>query len=467
MVLQSKVVHLMFTILKKKLHIPSENSLNLSLNHLAVVYAFFLPISYYGYARSFIFSLIIILIAFRGNYKYYFTKSFNHPIAIAFLLYAGMYYIWLIGTEDMDYAKWTLHFVKVCLYPFIFYTFLDARFATRILTAMIIGVMLSEVVSYLMFFEIIPWEFELKNVNLPWKDGLTTIGFYKPMHYHDPAPFLSHEIYGPLLALSVTFLVYNLLSTNNSKMTILVSSIFILTMTANIFIVGGRLGHLLFFIMVFSTYFIYKKKLLFKPFIYKVLFLITVFTIAYLSNGIFTKRLYETIHSIEKSYNNIYDFHSSMGGRYGLWYYSLDSIKENLIFGVGTGDQMHVVRENIPEKDSHLKYLITMHSQYFDILIQFGLVGLVIFFNLLYQIIKYDTKNKSYNDIKLYLVFTLFMVGFLSPLFLFFLAMASLLIPALTAHKDILKSNIEPINSKLFSKYALFAIASYFYQQVQ
>jgi O-antigen ligase len=454
-------------IQKIKSMLPSEDTLNLNLNHLAVIYAFFLPISYYGYARSFIFLLMVTLIVLRRNYRYYFTQAFKHPLTIPFLLYAGMYYIWLIGTEDFEYAYWMLHLVKVSLYPLIFYAFLDTRFAIRIISAMILGVMLSEVVSYLMFFEIIPWEFTLHDVTLPWKDGPTDIGFYKPMHNHDPAPFLSHEIYGPLLAFSVTVLVYNLFSQKFSRLITSISVIFILTMTTNIFIVGGRMGYLLYFIMLPSVYFLLAKKINLKMVTAILLFLCATFFLAYSADGIFKKRLYYSLNSIQKTINNPYDFRSSMGGRYGLWYYSLPSIRENLFFGVGTGDQMSAVKSNIPQKDSFLKSLPTIHSQYFDILIQFGLVGLLIYFNLLYRSFTFDTGNKKLNDIKLYIVFLMMMVGFVSPLFLFYIAMFTFLIPVLTTNMRLIQSEIKPMDLKLFSKYALFAIFSYIYQQLQ
>lgn len=455
------------TFNKLKLSFPQEQSFNLTLNHLAVVYAFFLPISYAGYARSFIFSLMLIIIIFRGKFKYYFLKSFKHPIAIAFLLYAGMYYIWRLETEDIKYAQWTLQYVKLCLYPLIFYTFLDSRFTIRIIFALILGVMLSEVVSYLMFFEIIPWEYKLENISLPWKSGLTTIGFYKPIHFHDPAPFLSHEIYGPLLALSATILIYNLISTHSTTSVKTISSIFILTMTGNIFIVGGRMGQLLFFIMVFSLYFIFVKKISLKPFLLVSVFLISVFSIAYLSNGVFTKRFHATVQNIQKIYANPYNFHSSMGERLGLWYYSIDKIKEKPFFGHGTGNQMLVARSNIPDKDSHLKRMPTMHNQYFDIILQFGIIGLLIYFNLIYQIVKFDTHDKMSNHIKMYIVFIILMVGIMSPLFLFFLALLSFLIPVLTADKNILKTEIKPMDIKLFSSYFAFIIFSYIYEQLQ
>jgi len=450
-----------------KLRFFNENSINLLLNHLAVVYAFFLPIGYAGYARSFIFSLMLILILFRKKYFYYFSKSFKNPIAIAFFLYTAMYYIWLIGTEDIKYAHWTLHYMKLGFYPLIFYTFLDNRFTTRIISAMIFGVMISEVVSYLMFFEIIPWEFKLENISLPWKSGLTTIGFYKPIHFHDPAPFLSHEIYGPLLALSVTILSYNLINKNTSLIIKFASSIFILTMTSNIFIVGGRMGQLLFFIMILSLYFVHSKKASLKTFLMTCLFLISVFTIAYSSNGIFKKRFDETVSTITNTFNGPINFHTSMGERLGLWYYSIDKIKENLFLGHGTGDQMITVRSNIPDKDAHLKIMPTMHNHYFDIILQFGLFGLFIYFYLIYQIIKFDTKNKAYNHIKLYIIFVIFMISFTSILFLFFMALLSFIIPVLTANKDILKNNIEPIDIKLFTKYFIFSLFSYTYEQLQ
>jgi O-antigen ligase len=81
------------------------------------------------------------------------------------------------------------------------------------------------------------------------------------------------------------------------------------------------------------------------------------------------------------------DFHSSFGARVGMWYYGFDVIKENPIFGVGTGD--HVDAIDAVEKHNPTFHLITHpHNQFVSVFIQFGLIGFLIFLNLFYQIFK-------------------------------------------------------------------------------
>lgn len=452
---------------KIRLTLTSENSLNLLLNHLAVVYAFFLPINYEGYARSFIFSLMVIFIIIRKNYKYYFIKSFKNPIAISFLAYTLIYYIWLIGADDTKHAYYILHYIKVALYPILFYTFLDAKFTKKIITALILGVMVSELLSYLIFFKTIPLTYYISNINFPWKHHLSTITFYEAKSILDPIPFMSHEIYTPLLALIVTILIYNFITYKSTIKFKFISIFFILTMTTNIFITGGRMGYLIFFILISSMLFISSIKITKNKLLFLFLFLFSVFTVAYNYSTTFKGRVQYTIKSSKEINTNHLNFSSSAGTRLGLWYYSIDKIKERPFFGYGTGDQMLILKSNIKDKDKHLKKMPTMHNQYFELLLQFGFIGLIVYLNLLFQIFRYNTISKEYNDIKLYILIMIFMVSLTSPLYYFFIAFLSFTIPVITAENNIIKDKIKPLNAKTIFYYLLFIIFCYIYQEIQ
>lgn len=82
-------------------------------------------------------------------------------------------------------------------------------------------------------------------------------------------------------------------------------------------------------------------------------------------------------------------------------------IKENIWFGVGTGNWREAFKSTYKKTNSKLKEELyaSSHNQYLNYMVKFGLIGFVlIMFFLIYPIIK----TKRYND-KLFLLFLVFM----------------------------------------------------------
>ena len=82
--------------------------------------------------------------------------------------------------------------------------------------------------------------------------------------------------------------------------------------------------------------------------------------------------------------------------------YSLEALKESPIFGVGTGDHINYIKNKIIDykyPEPMLNILnggenANLHSDYLDIFVQFGFIGLLIFLNIFYQIVRYKTENE-------------------------------------------------------------------------
>ena len=73
-------------------------------------------------------------------------------------------------------------------------------------------------------------------------------------------------------------------------------------------------------------------------------------------------------------------------------------IKENLLFGVGTGDYMDELRKSLPHKHKYIGNLAQAHNVYIKTLLQFGLFGLFFLFFIFYRLFTYkdtDTYNKG------------------------------------------------------------------------
>jgi len=444
-----------------------EENLNIALNHLLVVYAFFLPISVGGYAQSFLFTLMLIMIVARGKYFYYFKYALTHPVVLAFLLYALMHFLWLIGTDNSQWAERMIEQSNKALYPIIFMSFLDKKFTLQILSGFLAGMMLSELISYAIHFNLIPWQFIINDISYPWKSHVLDITFYSAHSAIDPSPFLHHSFYAAALALSTSILIYRLLKENLPRYMEVVSIIFISSMTFNILIIGGRTGYFLYvLLLIILLFLVYKKKVL-KPLIASLSILVIVFTLTYQNNGLFTKRIDQTFSTLQALNENSQNFNSSFGYRLGIWFYGMGVISDAPLLGVGTGDHMDAVKLKVQKQHNFLKTMPDMHNQYFEILLQFGLIGLLIFLNIYYQVFKFRPVTEELNGIKFLILTTMIITGITATYWHFYLPIYTVLLSAILVTRETIQKNIALPTLRLASIYIPLIFISYIVEKLQ
>jgi len=431
----------------------------LYMNHLLVVYAFLLPIS--QRALSTIFTLILILFIIRGNFKYYLSYSLNNKIVQACFIYFAIHILWMFGSDNIESAKSVVDDMKYLLFPILFLSFLDKTFSYRVLSAFILGMFFSEIVSYSIYFDFIPYKLEIYNYEI-----------YEAQAATNPTPFLIHSRYNVFISIVVAILLYNLLKnfSTNSKVLNAFSILFIVTASYNITITGGRIGYISFFFLIFTVlFFIYKKKVILSI-VPAILILISFFYMSYQKEGMFKSRVDQTITSIKKISSEEMDLNSSIGYRVSFWISSYSVIKDNFFFGVGTGDQLEAVR--LVEKDETRKriadYLNNTHNEYLKIILQFGFIGLCSFLYIIYQVFKTKTQNEL--DIKLlYLCFIGVLIGLLSSTFgsKVYLPFLMLMISVFSTTNNHLKYLNKEINFRTILTYILFSVFLYIYVIVQ
>ncbi len=431
----------------------------LYMNHLMVTYAFLLPIS--SRALSTIFSIILILFIVRGDYKYYLSKSISNKIVQAGILFFLVHIIWLLGTDNFSSAERILDDMKYLIYPVIFLSFLDKSFSFRVISAFILGMLTSEIISYLIYFNILPHTLDLFSFKV-----------YKAQAINNPTPFLIHSRYNVLLSIVVSILLFNLLTNfrKNSKLVNIISILFICSASYNITIVGGRIGYISFLFLIFTTLFLaYRKKAIWV--LIPATFLLVFFLyLSYEKEGMFTQRVNQTIDSTKKIFSEKPDLNSSIGYRITFWISSFDVIKDNLIFGVGTGDEMYETRLNEQDKNRKrvLNYLSHSHNEYLKDLLQFGLIGFVFFINLFYQIFR----QKDTNEISINILFITtigVLIGLTSSTFdsKIYLPLLMLMVSATTTKNSFLNyKNIEVSLKEVFY-YITFILLFFIFAIVQ
>lgn len=361
-----------------------KDRLTLWMNNLIVVYMFFIPIT--AAVTSRIFIVILVLFFLRGNIVHYVREAWKNSVVRAFSYLLMVYFIWLIGSDNLKEGWHSISHVKNALYLFVFLAVIDGRYINRILGAFIIAMMVSEILSYSMFFGIIPWEF-----------GFGGRFFYKAFCVGDPSPFLHHIHYGVVLAFTVVLLAQKVLYAKEDIWLKAIMLFFTLTASANIFVTGGRTGYIAFFPLLAFFFFYYHRK-----WIVPALIGISIFAgVMYQSSDLLQGKVAQTVIEIEKLAQPTADFDSSLGQRVGFWIYSLEVIKDNFWFGVGTGDSMDEVFKRVLPKDEEVKSIAHEHNQYISVMLQFGLIGLLVFLNVFYQIYKYRPKDENLRFIQL------------------------------------------------------------------
>ena len=343
------------------------NSIDNINSYLLMLTAFFLPLTVFG--GNLFAVLIFLLWLVKADFKTDFYRLKDNKLVIAVLLYLLVHVVALLWTADIESGLWTLKKQLKFLFIPIFMLFVKREHVKYYILAFLASMSLSEIWSYGIFFQL-----------LPLYGGATLI---------DPIPLMSHITYNPFLAIAIYLLSYYVLfdhSINRSKKVIY--SFFIITMSINMFITGGRAGQVMYFAMLVILIFQYFPKNAFKASLVSLFVLVITSSTFYLNSKIFSDRVDLAVTELSDYKNHT---HSSTGMRISSAINSWSIIKEHPVIGVGTGDYKNEfikasIKNNLKLEDKLVIH--NPHNMYVLILVQFGLLGLAAMLYLFYAQIK-------------------------------------------------------------------------------
>ncbi|WP_455223498.1 O-antigen ligase family protein, partial [Kaarinaea lacus] len=240
--------------------------------------------------------------------------------------------------------------------------------------------LVSELWSYGIFFELLPPHLH---------DGIQ--GTHK-----DPSPVHHHVHYGFMLAITATLLVQRIFSNNDQLWLKVLFGVFFVTATANIFINAGRTGYFLFATLMLSLFLLsFRERILVAAGV-SISIIAVSFMMAYHFSETFKNRFDTTVNSIQSMY--LHDnFRSSLGTRAFVVLSSKNIILDTWAFGNGTGDQLDVVKNNVkaiaPDYLGMVNGLKHLHSEYLNALVQFGVLGLLAFLYIPFQLFRYPQND--------------------------------------------------------------------------
>ena len=355
------------------------NNLNLdkAFQFLLIILAFLMPLTVFG--GNLIIVIICTLWLFSGNYKSKFDQIINNKLILASIVFFCIHLVGLLWTEDL---AWGLHIVHkmwyfIGLFP-ILYTIVRKDYISKYIFAFILAISITEVFSYLVWFELIK----------PFKNA-TVI---------NPTPFMSHISYNPILAFAIYFVLHEIFF--NKKITNLVFvlyTFFAISMSINMFITGGRAGQIMYFAMLAIIIFQF-----FDTHKIKALFLISVlipgiFFTAYTTSDLFQQRVDTAVkNTIFYSDNKS----TSVGQRITFALNSWEVIKENPIIGVGTGDFPIEYKKINKINTPGLPNTTNPHNMYTLVAVELGALGIISMLSIFYYQIKlsFNSSNKFIRD---------------------------------------------------------------------
>ena len=346
--------------------------------YLLISMAFLMPLTV-SLANTIV-VIICFLWLFSGNYKAKYNQIMSNKLMIASIVFYCLHVIGMLWTEDLQWGLHILHkmWYFLLLFPILF-NIVQRKYISYYLSAFLLAIALTEIASYLVWFELVE----------PFKNATVK----------NPTPFMSHISYNPILAMAIYLVYHNIfIKSNLNTPKFFLYSFFSITMTINMFITGGRAGHVMYFVMLTILIFQFFSKDRIKALVAVLVIIPLIFFSAYQTSYIFHQR-------VDLAVNNTmnYEFakNTSVGQRITFAINSWEVIKENPIIGIGTGDFPSEYKKINQINTPQVPTTTNPHNMYTLITMQLGLIGLVSMLSIFYYQIKlsFYSSNRFIKDL--------------------------------------------------------------------
>jgi len=373
--------------------IPSHNIIY----YLMVTFAFTLPLS-----RAAVSALPIILLLIwaynmikeKKTIEYLTITTKTKPLLmfILFSIFALLSLFWSDISGGTYKSIYKLFFYSLII-PIVMLTTLNNKEKGVVLTAFFIGMFISEILSYAIYF-----------------------GFFETntsRHSEFPVPFMSHIQYSIFLAIMASLLLIKLFSTYHWRIK-LFYGLYLSMVVGNLFISGGRTGQFAFFCAVLIvTIMSFKKKI--KAFLISAGILFIVLLTMYNFIGTFHNR----INMAKTDLINVYEkqhFCSSWGIRLGSYEIAFDLVKETPLIGHGLFGQNNALNKLIDTqypKRACIKNHGDFQNQFLLVLVQFGIIGSILYLAFFWVLFKDQNRDREFQKLK-YVFIIVFFIFFIS-----------------------------------------------------
>lgn len=348
-------------------------TVNSSINYLFLLYAFIVPLSR-GLITG-LTALLFVLWLFSDNLKEKINFLRSNKIVIYLFAFVAFSLLSLLWTDNVGSGLYYIRKYWYFLPILVIATSIEKRFIYYGVSAFLLGMLVSEIISYGIFFEL-------------WSTRHSS--------KYDPTPFMSHVQYSMFLAFTSMIILNRLFYETELKWKILYF-LYFLTATSNLFLNGGRTGQLAFIISIFVVGFLnIRHKVI--AFFSMLLILSSILYTAYNVSPVFKKRVHASMSEIEKITEG-HKYCGSFGKRVALWIVGGEIFLDNPILGTGATCEMNELDRYIDKNHKDMKCVKKMpsyHSNYIQPLAQLGIIGFFLYIMVILSILTLKIKEKQY-----------------------------------------------------------------------
>jgi O-antigen ligase len=387
MVLDAQKMERVLIILSKN----RQFDFNQMIHYIALAYALVLPLSRAGI--TFFTGVLVLLWVLDGHLIGKIKQLFKNNIVVALTFFIFFNFVSLLWTENVVETLGYIRRYWYLLPILVFATTLKKEYLSKVLSAFILGMFISEIISYGIFFEL-------------WQVNCATP--------ENPSPFMHHIEYSIFLAFTALVLLSRIFNHGDMKYKLLYAFFFI-TISGNLFLTAGRTGQFAFVLGLFVLALVsFKNK--FKAFSISFVLAALILGIAFNVSTTFHDRVITGKENLVSVIDNK-DYCTSWGGRVGAWIISKDIITEHPLLGMGVVDNMKefhkIIDTKYPEMNCMHESFMHVHNQYFQIFTQLGLLGLLIFLSIFYFIVKLPLRSAEHSRMR-YVYLTVLLFAFVS-----------------------------------------------------
>lgn len=359
-----------------------------------LLFAFTLPLS--RAAVSFFVLWFIVLFLIKKEYRYTWELIKSNHVFWAMGALISFLALSLLWTENIPNGMNQLRLYSYWIIIPILGFHIKREWLPNIITAFLLGMFISEIVAYGIYFEW--WTFKDRTPDYP-------------------SPFMFHIHYSIFLATTSIILLSRILSKHYTWRSKLPMFLFFLTATGNLMISTGRTGQLAFLVAIAIAVILHFRFTL-KAFLIFVTISSVIFIGAYKNIDLFQKRINTAISDIQEYQRG--NFNTSWGLRAAFWLVTYDIIREHPLIGAGIGDYKIAAAEVLNKYDHQFSSetiawckSTDFHNQYLMILGQIGLIGFVLMIWLFVELFRLkitDLELKEFNILGV----TIFMISCIS-----------------------------------------------------
>lgn len=406
------------------------------LNYLYVLYAFTLPLS--RASASIATVLILLLFLFSPERKKWTEEFWRMPAAKWIIIFVAYYFFSLLITATPEHSaeEWKegMRYLVPYLYLLpaaVMAVTLKKRYLPMVLSAFLAGMLVSEVLSYLIFFGL--WEKNRAIVSMA-----------------NPTPFMHHIQYSTFLAFTALMLL-DMIIRGTRRGYRLFYALFFVAVAGTLFLINGRTGQVAFLLGLFSLGLMHFQNKA-KALLLSSLLTLLVLGTAYGLSDNFRERISVAQSDIHKMINEA-NFGTSLGYRVGVTMLSLPLIERNPILGTGVVDTMPMIimeAEKAFPNDYWLKRANHVQNQYLQVLVEIGFVGLGFLLMMLYSVARIPLQAERYRNLKIILM-SIFLFTMLSDIQLhiqFTVGLFALITGVLLAQSRIEREEDQSVASK-------------------